>query len=280
VCYHAPHLTRIAKYEILDEIAKSPIGATYRARDTHSSRLVTLITGGSDTAANATLSENFARHAEASAKHQHPNIPTVCDVGNSDGVPYLVLEFCEGQTLAVIVAAAQNLPLVRKVGYLLGLCEGLRYAHRYGVIHRDIKPDNIFVTTADEIKIMDLSFARTLDSPLRKQTGIVIGTPAYMAPEQLRGEQANASTNIWAAGCTGYEILSYRRPFRGENPAALMVNIVSKTPTPLRELVPECPCDLEQLIDKMLRKDPRERFQSMDDLIPELSRIRNDLSIS
>jgi serine/threonine protein kinase len=274
-------LVHIGKYEILSELGRGGMGVVYRARDPQIGRLVAVKTISRELAGSRELLERFLQEAQAAGRLQHPNIVTIYDVGEADGVAYIVMEYLEGHTLERVISRAMNLRLVHKIRYILEVCRGLQFAHRRQVIHRDIKPSNIFITLEGVVKILDFGIARLTDPSINREqtrTGLTIGTMDYMSPEQVRGEVANAATDIWAVGVTAYELLSYEKPFNGESTFALLTNIINKEPKPLRELVPNCPLDLELLVARMLRKDVKERYSSMDELLPGLERIYKNLA--
>lgn len=257
------------------------MGTVYRARDPVIGRVVVIKTISGDFVKNPEMLGRFFQEATAAGKLQHPNIVTIYDVGEADGRPYIVMEFLEGNALDRIITRVMNLRLVHKVRYILEICRGLQYAHHRGVIHRDIKPSNIFVTLEDRVKILDFGIARLTDFSEARQktvTGVIVGTMAYLSPEQIQGKSANEATDIWAVGVTAYELLSYKKPFNGESFANLLQSILSVEPTPLNELIPNLPIDLQNLIAKMLRKEVNDRFRTMDDLLPELERIYKSIS--
>jgi serine/threonine protein kinase len=191
------------------------------------------------------------------------------------------MEYLEGVTVERIIGRAMALRLVRKVRYIIDACRGLQFAHSRGVIHRDIKPSNIFVTDQGLVKILDFGIALLTDASERRRqtaTGVTIGTAPYLSPELVVGAPATQSTDIWALGATMYELLSYQKPFSGESDYGLLSNIISEEPKPLTLLVPDCPVDLERVVAKMLRKDPRERYQAIDEFLPELEIICKNLT--
>lgn len=274
-------LTHIGKYEILSELGKGGMGVVYRARDPQIGRLVALKTIYRDLAGSQGLRERFLQEAQAAGRLQHPNIVTIYEIGEADGVTYIVMEYLEGHTLERVISRAMPLRLVHKIRYILDVCRGLQFAHRRRVIHRDIKPSNIFITVEGVVKILDFGIARLADPTQNRQqtpTGVMVGTMNYLSPEQLRGEPANEGTDIWAVGVTTYELLSYQKPFSADNIAQSVQNVLDKEPASLGELVPNCPLDLEKLVSGMLRKDPQERFRTIDDLLPNLELIYKNLA--
>lgn len=245
------------------------MGIVYKARDPLIGRLVALktITGG--LAGKPELLERFYQEARSAGALQHPNIVTIFELGKEGDIPFIAMEFLEGDSLEKIVARRDQLPLSKKIGYMAQICSALDYAHKHGVIHRDIKPGNIMLTKDGTVKVVDFGIARLVDTS-KTQTGLMIGTPAYMSPQLLRGERADAQADIWALGVMLYELVAYQRPFLGDNPAALMWAIISQQPKPLRDVAPGCPAELEEAVGKMLEKEAPLRLQTMEDVLLEL----------
>ncbi len=262
-------LKNIGKYEIVAEIGQGAMGIVYKARDPLIGRLVALKTITSGLAGKPELLERFYQEARSAGALQHPNIVTIFELGKEGDIPFIAMEFLEGDSLEKIVARRDQLPLSKKIGFMSQICSALDYAHKHGVIHRDIKPGNIMLTKDGTVKVVDFGIARLVDTS-KTQTGLMIGTPAYMSPQLLRGERADAQADIWALGVMLYELVAYQRPFLGDNPAALMWAIISQQPKPLHEVAPGCPAELEEAVGKMLEKEATLRLQTMEDVLLEL----------
>lgn len=260
---------QIGRYEILSELGRGAMGVVFKAQDPLIGRPVALKTITASMADDPSLLERFRREAKAAGALQHPNIVTIYEMGEADGTPFIAMEYLEGETLATLIARRASVPLAQKIGYLVETCRALQYAHRHGVIHRDIKPANIMVTVDGAVKVVDFGIARVADSS-KTQTGSVLGTLAYMSPQQIRGERVDARSDIWSVGVVLYEFLTYRRPFVGENHGALMLSILHETPVPLSQLVDECPRQLGLISWRTLAKDDGARYQSMEELLLEL----------
>lgn len=245
------------------------MGVVYKARDPLIGRLVALKTITSGLSGKPELLERFYQEARSAGALQHPNIVTIFELGKEGDIPYIAMEFLEGDSLEKIVARRDAMPLSKKIGFMSQICSALDYAHKHGVIHRDIKPGNIMMTKDGTVKVVDFGIARLVDTS-KTQTGLMIGTPAYMSPQLLRGERADAQADIWALGVMLYEMIAYQRPFLGDNPAALMWNIISQQPKPLRDVASGCPAELEEIVGKMLEKEAALRLQTMEDVLLEL----------
>ena len=193
-----------------------------------------------------------------------------------EGTPFIAMEYLEGASLEKTIGGQLRLPLVHKLGYLVQACRALDYAHRRGVIHRDVKPANIMVTSEGLVKVVDFGIARIVDTA-KTQTGVLLGTLSYMSPEQVRGQHADQRCDIWALGVVLYECLAYRKPFIGENHGALIRSILDDQPPPLRELAPECPESLETVVHRALCKDVSARYQTMEKLLLDLEPIWSQL---
>ncbi len=249
------------------------MGVVYKGRDPFIGRLVAIKTITTGLTENKDLLQRFYREAQAAGSMQHPNIVTIFDAGEESGTPYIAMEFLEGEDLAHLVAkeaAGQGVvPPALKLSYIVRVCQALDYAHRRNIVHRDIKPGNIFITVDGTVKVVDFGIAR-LTNTSSTSSGMLIGTIDYMSPEQIRGEKVDGRSDIWAVGVMTYEIMTHHKPFTGSNITAVMFGIVSQEPKPLRELRPDLPVELENVIKKMFRKDVNERYQSMDELLSDL----------
>jgi uncharacterized protein YbaR (Trm112 family) len=248
------------------------MGVVYRARDPIINRLValkTITTAGSD---NQNLLERFYREAQSAGGLQHPNIVTIFDMGDEAGVPYIAMELIEGENLEQMISQRTPIPASLKLLYAVQACSAFDYAHKRGIVHRDIKPGNIMVNKDGAVKVVDFGIARVLETS-KTQTGMLIGTFAYMSPEQYHGEHADERSDIWSFGVLLYELLCYQRPFIGTTPAALMHSICSQDAPSLRSIDPALPADLEIVASRLLQKSPGNRYQSMEDVLLELDPI-------
>src|SRR5437879_5200439 len=248
------------------------MGEVFKARDPLIGRLVALKTISDALVGKPDLLARFYQEARSAGTLQHPNVVTVYELGKEGDTPYIVMEYLEGESLEKVIDCRPVLPLSQKLGYIVPVCRALEYAHKRGVIHRDIKPGNVMVTTEGSVKVVDFGIARLLDAS-STQTGMLIGTLGYMAPQQIQGEHADERSDIWAVGVMFYELMCYERPFTGQNHAALMMNIMTEEPRRLSEAVPDCPANVAALVHRMLRKDISERFQSMEEVLLELDPI-------
>lgn len=269
-------MRKLGKYEVLGELGHGAMGVVYRARDPVINRLVALKTITTGLAEDPNLLQRFYREAQSAGGLQHPNIVTIYDMGDELNLPYIAMELIEGESLEQIIAHRTPIPVALKVTYAIQACRAFDYAHKRGIIHRDIKPGNVMVNKESIVKVVDFGIARVLDTS-KTQTGMLIGTFAYMSPEQYHGEHADERSDIWSFGILLYELLCYERPFGGENPASLMHGICQQEYRPLRELAPDCPAEMEVIIAKLLRKSPQDRYQSMEDVLLELDPVYKEL---
>jgi serine/threonine protein kinase len=267
---------QIGRYEILEELGRGAMGVVFKARDPFIERLVAVKTITTGIADNPDLLDRFRREAQAAGGLQHPNIVTIYEMSEFDGTPFIAMEYLEGESLEKTIGGQLRLPLVHKLGYLVQACRALDYAHRRGVIHRDIKPANIMVTSEGVVKVVDFGIARIVDTA-KTQTGVLLGTLSYMSPEQVRGQHADQRCDVWALGVVMYELLTYHRPFDGENHAAVLMSILQQEPRAIREFLPECPPALENVVQRTLRKEEALRYPTMEAVLVDLEPIWTSL---
>jgi eukaryotic-like serine/threonine-protein kinase len=262
-------LKRLGKYEVLAELGHGAMGVVYRARDPIINRLVAVKTITTGLASDPALLQRFYREAQSAGGLHHPNIVTIFDMGEQDGLPYIAMQLIEGENLEQIISRRAVLPISLKLAYAMQACRAFDYAHQRGIVHRDIKPGNMMVDKDGTIKIVDFGIARVVEAS-KTLTGVLIGTFAYMSPEQYHGEHADKRSDIWSFGVLLYELLSYQKPFSGTIPATLMHSICIREPAPLTKLLPECPRELERIVSKALKKSPDDRYQTMEELLLDL----------
>lgn len=254
------------------------MGVVYRARDPIINRLVALKTITTGLASDPALLERFYREAQSAGGLQHPNIVTIYDMGEAASLPYIAMELVEGENLEQLIARRAPLPMTLKLAYAMQACRAFEYAHKRGIVHRDIKPGNVMLGKDGAVKVVDFGIARVLESS-KTQTGMLIGTFAYMSPEQYHGEHADERSDIWSFGVLLYELLSYQRPFMRPTPAGLMNAICNEEPLPLSTHIAEIPNELQLVVTKILQKSPADRYQSMEDVLLELDPVLKTLQV-
>ncbi|WP_314430155.1 Stk1 family PASTA domain-containing Ser/Thr kinase [Microbacterium lacticum] len=259
------------RYEVGELIGRGGMASVYRGRDLTLGREVAIKILESDLAADATFRTRFRLEAQAASRMSHPTIVRVYDAGedvetDADGttraVPYIVMELVSGQTLKEIIAAGP-VSIDDAIHYTDGILEALEYSHRAGVVHRDIKPGNVMVTSAGQVKVMDFGIARAVSdsSSTVAETTQILGTAAYFSPEQAKGEPVDSRADVYSAGVVLYELLTGRPPFRGESPVAVAYQHVSETPLAPSEIVDTVPRSLDAVVLRALAKDPYQRYQ-------------------
>ncbi len=272
---------KIGRYEILEELGRGAMGTVYRAKDPSMDRVVALKTIISVALAGQhekEYRERFYREARAAGGLAHPGIVTVFDVGEHAGMPFLVMEFIKGHTLDDIVKAGERLSLERTCEIGQRVAEALGYAHQHGVIHRDIKPANILMTSREAYgierpKIADFGVAKLAEGR-STLTGQLLGTPAFMPPEQFTGGPIDGRADLFSLGVVLYWMATGEQPFPGESITAVSYKVVHTDPVPPRKLNPWIPVELDNLIMKCLAKSPDERYQTGEELAQQLSRVR------
>ena len=270
----------LGSYRIEEFIASGGMGEVYKARHTQLERWVAIKVIREDIADDPGTLARFKREAKSASRLEHPNICRVYNFGQDGGRSFLVLEYLEGETLAVRIGR-EKLSITEILQLGAEVAEALDHAHDHGLVHRDLKPSNIMLTKSG-CKILDFGVAKrshaSEDSPFPEgggtgsstHEGVILGTLPYVAPEQVEGGGSDARTDIHALGAILYQVLTKRLPFEGRTPAALAVDILRGTPRPIEELEPTAPAALTRAVDKCLRKDPADRWQTARDLASEL----------
>jgi serine/threonine protein kinase len=261
---------QIGKYEVLGELGRGAMGTVFKARDPVLERLVALKTMSEALLVEEEMRERFYREARSAARLQHVNIVTIYELGEVEGVPFIAMELLDGQSLSSLMDHHRPVRLDQKVGLVVQICRGLDFAHKRGVIHRDIKPGNIQVLPDGTAKILDFGIALREGSTVKTKTGLVMGTPNYMAPEQIIGIPVDHRADMWAVGVILYELLGGRRPFESETIPSLIYRIVHQS---LPRLDPQklvIPQELIDVVDKALSKDPNARFRDLAEMASAL----------
>ena len=269
-------MERIGKYKILRQIGKGGMGVVYRALDTVLEREVALKIHTVGAEPNVEAVERFFREARVIASLKHPNIVTVFDLGQENDKVFIAMELLEGSDVTALMASGEHLTFETRLRIAESIAQGLAHAHHRGVVHRDIKPRNVFVTHAGEIKLLDFGLAHIAFSTLT-EVGQIVGTPFYMSPEQVVGGKADPRSDIFSLGALIYELLTDKKAFDGENLQIIFDEIVRCAPKPIRELVPAIPAELSRIVSKMMNKAVDQRYQTADDLISDLTRFRRFL---
>ncbi len=273
----AGQVPRIGRYEILGEIGRGGMGTVYRARDPVLDRFVALKQLSADMLAEPAMRERFLREARSAARLQHPNIVTVYEFGEVEGTPFIAMELLEGDNLADALERRRLPDLGSRLGVVVQLCEALAYAHRHGVVHRDVKPTNVTLLPDGTVKIVDFGIAFLEGGTMATRTGMLLGTPAYMAPEQFAGGVVDARVDMWSVGVILYEMIAGRRPFEGETVLALIYQIVHSPPPPLANVAPGTPPRLAAIVERALAKNPLDRFPDLDAMGKELRALEDEL---
>ncbi len=276
----------LSHYRLVEQIGEGGMGVVHLAHDTRLERDVALKVLPAGLLSDENVRRRFRREARALSKLNHPNIATVHDFDTQDGVDFLVMEYIRGVTLNDKLSDGA-LPEETVVQLGTQLAEGLAAAHDEGVMHRDVKPGNLRVTPDGRLKILDFGLAKLLqpadpsqtDTTMTQTQGIV-GTPMYMSPEQLRGEEVDARTDIFASGIVLYEMATGQRPFKAKSMMALVADIQHKSPTPPRQVNPSVSPRLEEVILKCLEKQPESRYPSARDLLADLEQLRAPVSLT
>jgi serine/threonine-protein kinase len=270
-------MERIGRYEIIEELGRGAMGVVYRARDTQIGRMVALkviLTVSASAQDIEKYKQRFRREAQAAGRLSHPGIVTIHDIAEDDaGQPYIVMEYIEGQPLNVLLGPAAQVPFDRLLDIGIQLAEALDFAHRSGVVHRDIKPQNILVTQDGRAKIADFGIAR-LEGTELTQEGTSLGTPCYMSPEQFRGGAIDGRSDIFSLGAVLYWMCTGQKPFPGDTVTITCFQVAFENPAPPTLAKPGLPGDLDHILLRCMAKSPGDRYATCGELAADLEAVK------
>lgn len=262
----------LGRYEIVKELGRGAMGTVFLGKDPRINREVAIKTlryEEIDAEQLAEVKKRFFREAEAAGKLSHPNIVTIYDVGEDYDIAYMAMELLDGSDLAKYCRKESLLPAAEIIRVVSCVAGALDYAHANGIVHRDIKPANIMVLNNGEVKVADFGIARVMATS-KTQTGVVLGTPSYMSPEQIAGKKVDGRSDLFSLGVVLYELLTGEKPFSGDSIATLMFNITSSPPPSIRDFAPNVPEKLVMIVEKLLSKDVEARYQTGKSLAEDL----------
>ena len=280
-----PDLTgrTLGDFHILRKIGAGGMGQVYLARQTSLNRDVALKLLRGELNANPTALKRFEAEAHAVAKLNHPNIVQVYEIGEADGLRYMALEYVDGRNLRDYLARKGPPDVPVTLSVLRQVALALQKAHEQGIVHRDIKPENILVTRKVEVKVTDFGLSRffTGEAPATNltQSGVTLGTPLYMSPEQVQGHAVDNRSDIYSFGVTCYHLLAGEPPFRGASAFEVALKHVQEHPRPLADLRPDLPDDMCAMVHKMMAKNPDDRYQSAKDILRDLVKVRDGMTV-
>jgi serine/threonine protein kinase len=263
----------LGKYTLVEKLGVGSMGTVYRAKDTVLGREVALKTIRTNAEAGTELRERFYREAKTCARLQHLNIVTVFDLGEQDDFAYIAMELLSGSDFRRIIEAHTQIPLISKIDAMIQICEALGHAHQQGVIHRDVKPSNLFLSEKGCPKVLDFGIARLPSSRLT-MVGRVLGTPNYMAPEQILGKPSDGRADLFSAGIVFFELLTYHHPFQSD---LVPRRIVDSEPDSLFDHDSSLPLPLDRVLTRVLSKDPNDRYSGAEELATDLKAIADGL---
>ncbi|MFE6503963.1 Stk1 family PASTA domain-containing Ser/Thr kinase [Kitasatospora sp. NPDC057738] len=274
------------RYELGGVLGRGGMAEVYLAHDTRLGRSVAVKTLRADMARDPSFQARFRREAQSAASLNHPAIVAVYDTGEDyiDGIsiPYIVMEYVEGSTLRELLHSGRRLLPERALEMTIGILQALEYSHRAGIVHRDIKPANVMLTRQGNVKVMDFGIARAMGDAgmTMTQTSAVIGTAQYLSPEQAKGEQVDARSDLYSTGCLLYELLTVRPPFVGDSPVAVAYQHVREEPQPPSVFDPEVRPEVDAIVLKALAKDRDYRYQTADEMRDDIERFLDGLPVA
>ena len=281
--------TKFGRYEIRAKLGEGGMGEVYLAQDTTLDRKVALKILPERVASNELRMQRFVQEAKAASALNHPNILTIYEIGTDPGAHFIATEFIDGETLRQQMMHT-TLTINEAIDISLQVASALASAHTAGIIHRDIKPDNIMVRRDGIVKVLDFGLAKLTErwrtdevdrdaatrAMVQTEPGTVMGTTAYMSPEQARGAEVDTRTDVWSLGVVLYEMVTGQEPFKSETASDTNAAILKTEPPPLSHLVPDIPGELERIVKKALQKDREERYQGVKDLLLDLKSLKRE----
>ena len=267
---------KLGKYEVLEVVGQGGMGVVYKALDHEIGRLVGIKMMTKAVMNDPVLLERFYREAQSAGKLRHPNIVTIYDLGVQEAVPYIVMEFLEGESLDVALRSGRPLALEGKLNIVIQVCSALAYAHEQSIIHRDIKPGNVMLLKDGTVKLVDFGIAR-IGAEYVTRTGQLWGSIQYMSPEQIQGTHVDLRTDIFSTGVLLYQMLTDTLPFEAQDAGATLLRIIHGSPAPLNKFVQEYPLELDGIVQRVLSKKPDDRYQTANELAFDLSHVEEQL---
>ena len=267
---------KLGKYEILELVGRGGMGVVYKAVDPEIGRFVGIKMMTNAVMKDPTLLKRFYREAQSAGKLRHPNIVTIYDLGVEEAVPYIVMEFLEGESLDVALRSGRLLSLEEKLCIAAQVCGALAYAHEQSIVHRDVKPGNVMLLKDGTIKLVDFGIAR-IGTEYVTRAGQLLGSLQYMSPEQVQGAHTDCRTDIFSAGVLLYQLLTNTLPFEGKDAGATLLHILHNSPPPLSNFLHDYPPELDGILQRVLAKNPDDRYQTAGEVALDLSQVEERL---
>lgn len=272
-------ISQLGRYEVVNELGQGAMGVVYKARDPLIDREVAIktINLGLALEEREEYEARFYQEAKAAGRLSHPNIVTIYDVGRTGDIAYIAMEYLHGRELRDVLNENKTLPVSQVLDVIIQVAQGLSYAHEHEIVHRDVKPSNVMIVRDGHVKITDFGIARMASAAVRTQTGMVLGSPKYMSPEQVLGKVTDQRSDIFSLGVMLYEMLTGQVPFIGENVNAIMYQTLNAIPAPPSNANPAVPEMLNYIVAKALAKDLDARYQNASEMVNDLRACREAL---